>query len=182
MLVGEDRSLPDGSTLGGQFRTRHHGANFIERVSFAGEVSDSQLEMHLQRCDIFVAPSRYESFGLVFLEAMMFGKPVVGCRAGGMIEVVEDGVSGLLAEPGDVPSLVSTIGTLLEDAAKRREFGRAGRQRYLSLYTREALVERTLKFYRGCLMRRTERSRDGNIDRAGNADARQLMSPVPAYR
>jgi glycogen(starch) synthase len=153
VLTGEDRTLPDGSTLGGDFRTRHVGANFLDRVIFAGEVSDAQLESHLHACDIFVAPSRYESFGLVFLEAMMFGKPVVGCRAGGMSEVIEEGVTGVLAEPGDVASLVSAISALLEDGTKRREFGRAGRERYLQLYTREALIERTLKFYRETLSR-----------------------------
>jgi glycogen synthase len=162
-LAGEDRTSPDGSTLGGEFRTRHVGSKFLDRVVFAGEVSDAQLESHLQACDIFVAPSRYESFGLVFLEAMMFGKPVVGCRAGGMNEVIDEGVTGLLAEPGDVASLVSAVSMLLDDATKRREFGRAGRERYLRLYTREALIERTLKFYRETFSRtsdlRTPKSR-----------------------
>jgi glycogen synthase len=158
VLVGEDRILPDGSTLGGSFRLRHVGARFLERVTFTGEVSDVQLEQYLQQCDIFVAPSRYESFGLVFLEAMMFGKPVVGCRAGGMTEVVEEGVTGLLAEPGDPASLSAAIGALLVSDEKRRRFGQAGRERYLRLYTREALIERTLKFYRDTLVRRSERS------------------------
>src|ERR1700749_4493983 len=120
----------------------------MSRASFAGEGSDAELEDHLCQCDVFVAPSRYESFGLVFLEAMMFGKPVVGCRAGGMPEGIKEGVTGLLAEPGDVPSLVSAIGQLLEHDDQRRAFGRAGRERYLRLYTREVLVERTLRFYR----------------------------------
>jgi len=182
VLVGEDRTLPDGSTLGGQFLAQHVGARVLDRVTFGGEVSDAQLEMQLQQCDVFVAPSRYESFGLVFLEAMMFGKPVVGCRAGGMIEVIEDGVTGLLAEPGDVASLVSAISILLEDAAKRREFGRAGRQRYLSLYTREALVERTLKFYRDTLTRRAERSSVGNRDQIENAHIQRFVPAVPVYR
>ena len=159
VLVGEDRTLPDGSTLGGAFRARHANAHFKNRVIFTGEVSDTQLETYLRGCDIFVAPSRYESFGLVFLEAMMFGKPAVGCRAGGMSEVIDDGVTGLLAEPGDVRSLVSAIGALLDDAAKRAEFGRAGRERYLRLYTRGALIDRTLKFYRATLARRAERSK-----------------------
>jgi glycogen(starch) synthase len=156
ILVGEDRALPDGSTLGGTFRTRFRGAQFLNRVIFAGEVSDSQLESYLSQCDVFVAPSRYESFGLVFLEAMMFGKPVVGCRSGGMTEVIEDGVTGLLAEPGDAVSLAAALDALLEDADKRREFGRAARDRYLRLYTRESLAERTLAFYRKTLERKSE--------------------------
>ena len=151
ILVGEDRTLPDGTTLGGEFRARHRGAPFRDRVIFAGEVPDAKLENYLAQCDIFVAPSRYESFGLVFLEAMMFGKPVVGCRAGGMIEVIEEGVTGLLAEPGDPASLEAALDALLEDPAKREAFGKAGRERYLERYTREKLTDRTLNFYREVL-------------------------------
>ncbi len=180
VLVGEDRTLPDGSTLGGAFRARHNGESFLHRVIFTGELSDVHLEEHLQQCDVFVAPSRYESFGLVFLEAMMFGKPVVGCRAGGMSEVIEEGVTGLLAEPGDVPSLVSAIDILLEDAAKRREFGRAGRERYLRLYTREALVERTLKFYRETIARRAKRSNAERRDRFESAGMERSLPAVLA--
>ena len=158
VLIGEDRMLPDGSTLGGAFRARHTGASFLDRVVFAGEVSDAQLEQHLRECEIFVAPSRYESFGLVFLEAMMFAKAVVGCRAGGMSEVIEDGVTGLLAEPGDVRSLGSALSALLDDPVKRAEFGQAGRERYLKHYTRDALIDRTLRFYRETVSLRATRS------------------------
>jgi glycogen(starch) synthase len=175
VLVGEDRTLPDGSTLGGAFRARHSGASFLDRVVFAGEVSDAQLEQHLQNCDIFVAPSRYESFGLVFLEAMMFAKPVVGCRAGGMNEVIEDGVTGLLAEPGDVSSLVSAFSALLNDPVKRAEFGEAGRERYLQHYTRDALIERTLKFYRETLSRRAGRSNAANHARSVNSGPQKFV-------
>jgi glycogen(starch) synthase len=182
VLVGEDRTLPDGSTLGDAFRSRHAAAKFMDRVIFAGEVSDSQLEQQLRECDVFVAPSRYESFGLVFLEAMMFGKPVVGCRAGGMNEVIEEGVTGLLAEPGDVPSLVVAIGTLLEDAETRVMLGRAGRERYLQFYTREALIKRTLKFYRETLSRRARQSSIATNLRFTNACANRIVPAVPAYR
>jgi hypothetical protein len=147
ILIGEDRSLPDGSTRVSSFRARHKGAPFQERVIFAGKVPDKELENYLAQCDIFVSPSIYESFGLVFLEAMMFGKPVVGCRAGGMKEVIEDGVTGLLAEPGDAASLRRALASLLEDPAKREAFGKAGRERYLRQYTREHLTDRTLAFY-----------------------------------
>jgi glycogen synthase len=181
VLVGEDRTLPDGSTLGGAFRSLHAGSKILERVIFTGEVSDTQLEQQLQACDIFVAPSRYESFGLVFLEAMMFAKPVVGCRAGGMNEVIEDGLTGLLAEPGDVPSLASAIGTLLADAEMRIKLGKAGRERYQQLYTREALINRTLKFYKETLSRRTQRADSELIPRFAEA-RNKFASALPAYR
>ena len=156
ILVGEDRILPDGTTLGGEFRTLHRRAEFRDRVIFTGEISDEKLETNLAQCDIFVAPSRYESFGLVFLEAMMFGKPVVGCRAGGMIEVIDEGIAGLLAEPGDPISLGAALDALLSDAAKREAFGKAGRERYLQQYTRDKLTDRTLDFYRQVLDRAAE--------------------------
>ncbi len=178
VLVGEDRSLPDGSTLGGAFRARHTGANFLDRVIFSGEISDELLERHLQNCDIFVAPSRYESFGLVFLEAMMFAKPVVGCRAGGMSEVIEEGVTGLLAEPGDAPSLVSVLGALLDDPVKRVAFGRAGRERYLQHYTRDALIDRTLRFYRETLSRRASRSNAARHAQSEDADPSKLIASL----
>ena len=182
VLVGEDRTLPDGSSLGGAFRLRHAGKKFMDRVIFTGGVSDAQLEQHLQACDIFAAPSRYESFGLVFLEAMMFGKPVVACRAGGMNEVIEEGVTGVLAEPGDVSSLAVAIGTLLEDAETRVLLGRAGRERYLQLYTREALIKRTLKFYRDTLSRRAQQSTTEMNARFTNTRAKTFVPAVPAYR
>src|SRR5579863_9917126 len=158
------------------------GAGFLDRVNFTGEVSDARLEMHLHQCDVFVAPSRYESFGLVFLEAMMFGKPVVGCRAGGMTEVIEEGVTGLLAEPGDAVSLASAISALLDDPVKRAGFGRAGRERYLRLYTREALIERTLKFYRDTLARRAHRNAAEQKSRSTMNPPRELIPALSDQR
>jgi glycosyltransferase involved in cell wall biosynthesis/GT2 family glycosyltransferase len=172
ILVGEDRAQPNGATQGEEFRMLHRRADFRDRVIFAGEVSDEKLEAYLAQCDIFVAPSRYESFGLVFLEAMMFGKPVIGCRAGGMAEVIEEGVTGLLAEPGDTTSLESALEVLLSDAGKREAFGKAGRERYLQHYTREKLTDRTLEFYRQVLDHAMEK------DIAGSAakDSHEMAS------
>jgi glycogen synthase len=171
VLVGEDRTLPNGGRLGGEFRSLHARAEFRDRVIFTGEVSDEKLEGYLAECDIFVAPSRYESFGLVFLEAMMFGKPVIGCRAGGMIEVIKEGVTGLLAEPGDMASLAAALDTLLSDASKREAFGKAGRERYVGHYTREKLIDRSLDFYWRVLALAEAREASG----AAIRDARKMV-------
>jgi glycogen synthase len=151
ILVGEDRPSADRTTRSGAFRSQHANRSFLNRVLFPGAVSDADLEKYLAQCDIFVSPSRYESFGLVFLEAMMFGKPAVGCRAGGMPEVIIDGVTGLLAEPGDPHSLQFALDTLLANPRERQALGNAGRQRYLEHYTREIFTARTLEFYRQIL-------------------------------
>ena len=69
------------------------------RVRFTGGVSEDELYQLYCECDVFCLPSRYESFGLVLLEAMMFGKPVVAVKIGGMQEIVEADGNGFLAEP-----------------------------------------------------------------------------------
>jgi glycogen synthase len=109
-------------------------------VVFQGEVGDEMLRGFYAACDIFVAPSRFESFGLVFVEAMMYSKPVIGCRSGGMPEVIADGETGLLAEPGDSQSLVACLTRLVDDRSLRQRLGAAGRQRYELLYTPERMA------------------------------------------
>jgi glycosyltransferase involved in cell wall biosynthesis/GT2 family glycosyltransferase len=151
LLVGNDPPQADGGTFAASFRAQHKRSSFRDRVLFLGKIPDRELESYLAQCDIFVGPSRYESFGLVFLEAMMFGKPMIGCRAGGMKEVIADNVIGLLAEPGNVESLQAALDTLLSDPAKRATMGEAARKRFLDHYTREESAERTLTFYRGVL-------------------------------
>ena len=165
VLVGEDRPALGGASFANQFYGRYSNAPFLDRVVFAGKIPDAELERHLAQCDIFVSPSRYESFGLVFLEAAMFGKPVVGCRVGGMKEIIEEGITGLLAEPGDAESLRRALATLIAEPAKRAAMGQAGRARFLAQYTREKLAERTLQFYRDVLSASAQRARE--MRRAG---------------
>src|SRR5262249_4996186 len=88
-----------------------------------------KLRGFYRACDIFAAPSRFESFGLILLEAMMFAKPIVCCRAGGMPEVVVEDETGLLAEPGDPASLERCLARLIEDPALRRRLGAAATRR-----------------------------------------------------
>jgi len=165
VLIGEDRPALGGASFANQFYGRYSNAPFLDRVVFAGKIPDAELERHLAQCDIFVSPSRYESFGLVFLEAAMFGRPVVGCRVGGMKEIIEEGVTGLLAEPGDAESLRRALATLIAEPAKRAAMGQAGRARFLAQYTREKLAERTLQFYRDVLSASAQRARE--MRRAG---------------
>jgi glycosyltransferase involved in cell wall biosynthesis len=79
--------------------------------------------------DALAYPSRYESFGLTFLEAWAAGKPVIGCRCGAVAEVVHDGVDGLLVPYGDPATLAEAILALLANPDRARELGEAGRRR-----------------------------------------------------
>jgi len=95
-------------------------------VHFLECVSREELAGCYARADVFALPSTGEGFGLVFLEAMAFGRPVVAAACGGTIDLVEDGVNGLLVPPRDTARLAEALGRLLRDGALRGELGRRG--------------------------------------------------------
>jgi len=89
-----------------------HGV--ASKVRFAGLVSD--VPRLLSAFDVFAFPSRWEGFGIALIEAMAAGLPVVASRTGGITEIVEDGVSGLLVAPGDPGELAAALARLLRGA------------------------------------------------------------------
>ena len=118
-----------------------------ERITFEGEVSESALDELFARCDIFCAPSRYESFGLMNLEAMMFSRPVVSCRVGGINEVVVSGETGILVDPDDAEGLAQALRSLVDDPALRERMGTAGRRRFEAEFSNEIAVQRTVDLF-----------------------------------
>ena len=102
-----------------------------------GEVSEADKWDSIAAADVMALPSRTESFGIVYLEAWLLGKPVIGARAGAVPDVIGDGRDGLLVEFGDVPGLARAIARLLDDRALASEMARHGREKALRLYTWE---------------------------------------------
>lgn len=98
-------------------------------VHFLSGLSVEQLMACYSACEMFALPSRGEGFGLVYLEAMSCGKPVIGGSHGGAPEVIEDGVTGYLVPHGDAAQLATSIETLLADPAMAQKMGGRGRQR-----------------------------------------------------
>ncbi|MGC2526884.1 MAG: glycosyltransferase family 4 protein [Candidatus Acidiferrum sp.] len=98
-------------------------------VHFLSGVSNEELRACYEACEMFALPSRGEGFGLVYLEAMAHGKPVIGGAHGGAPEVIGDGVTGYLVPHGDAPQLATSIETLLSDPALAQKMGARGRQR-----------------------------------------------------
>jgi glycogen(starch) synthase len=147
-ILGDD-SLPgpDGQTFKEIFLASDAGKRWAANVSFEGRVDDESLRAAYASCDVFVAPSRFESFGLVLLEAMREGKPVVGCIAGGMTEIVMHEVNGLLVPPGDADALAQAILRLLRSPELRRRMGEAGRALFLERFTSARMAEASSVLY-----------------------------------
>jgi glycogen(starch) synthase len=102
---------------------------------YLGEVPEAEKWDAVDAADVVAMPSRTESFGIVFLEAWVCGKPVIGARAGAVPDVIQDGVDGLLAEFGDVTGLAEALSKLLDNPALAAEMGHRGREKVHQAYT-----------------------------------------------
>lgn len=107
------------------------------RVDLLGERGRAEVAALLRGCELFVLASRAESFGLAVAEAQACGRAVVATRVGGLPEVVEDGITGLLVPPDAAEALARAVGALLDDPALRGRMGEAGRTRVRSLFRPE---------------------------------------------
>jgi starch synthase len=96
---------------------------------------------------VFVCPSIYEPFGLINLEAMACGTPVVASRVGGIPEVVVDGETGWLVEPGDATALGQALREALADPERARRMGEAGRRRVEAHFSWDRIADRTMIVY-----------------------------------
>jgi glycosyltransferase involved in cell wall biosynthesis len=97
---------------------------------------------------VFVCPSIYEPFGIINLEAMACGTPVVASRVGGIPEVVQDGETGWLVEPGDPAALAGALQAVLADPARARRMGEAGRRRVEAHFSWDRIAALTMDVYR----------------------------------
>jgi glycogen(starch) synthase len=155
LLGRHDLPGPDGATYLEAFERQWADAPWRDRVECPGPVDDERLWDEYRRCDVFVAPSRFESFGLVFVEAMMAGKPVVALRQGAAVEVVDDGTTGLLVDP-DSTSVADAVVRLASDASLRRSMGAAGRERFEAEFTDRAMGARFESFLQELVARPRE--------------------------
>ncbi|MBU6142096.1 glycosyltransferase family 4 protein [Patescibacteria group bacterium] len=115
VIIGEGGSRESLQKLVGDL-------NLERRVSFKGSVGHDEVNKYLDESDAFVLPSIGDSFGIVFLEAMARGVPVVAARAGGVPEIIQDNYSGILVPPNDILDLKNAILKLKNDPALRRKY------------------------------------------------------------
>ena len=148
VLVGEDGGM--GTAIDVRART----LGILDRVHRVGFVADdSTLAGAFRDARVSVLPSQYEAFGLVLLEALAQGTPVVATRVGGVPELIEDGRAGLLVPPDDAAALSGALTRLWNDPALARQLGEYGRSHVVPNYTWDAAVDRLEAVYREVLGR-----------------------------
>jgi glycosyltransferase involved in cell wall biosynthesis len=118
------------------------------RVDFCGWLSGSEIKRLYKRCAVVVVPSLWpEPYGRVGPEAFLQGRPVVGFGVGGVVDWLEDGVTGYLVSPGDVQQLGRRIQTLLESPSLRAQMGRNARARALEMWRADRHVEYLVRIF-----------------------------------
>lgn len=118
-----------------------------KRCLVLGGISEEEKKDLLAAGDIMVMASRTDSFGIVYLESWFYGKPVIGARAGGVPEVIRDGIDGYLVPFGDARQLSECIFRLMEREDLRKQLGEAGRAKVLKDYTWEKVYQEMRKLY-----------------------------------
>jgi glycogen(starch) synthase len=121
-------------------------ADLTSTVQWTGEVSDDELARLFVDCDIVCAPSRYESHGVVLIEAMMFGKPIVTCDGGGISEVVQADHNALVVAPDDSAALAAALKRLAGDPELRSALGNAARAAYEQRFDVRVVAQQTETF------------------------------------
>ena len=121
--------------------------NLKSIVKFIRELPHHKVMEYMAACDIFSLPSWMEGFGVVYIEAMAHGKPVIGCQGEGIEDFVKDGKTGLLVKPRDVDSLANVMDCLLCNADEAQAMGERARKVVLEDYTWEKNAEKISKIY-----------------------------------
>jgi glycosyltransferase involved in cell wall biosynthesis len=122
-------------------------------VFFHGFVPREALELRMATCDAFVLPAVVdakgdtEGLGVVLLEAMSYGKPVVASAAGGIVDIVRNGRNGYLVPPGDAAALAGAVARLMRDPAAAAEMGARGREDVREGFSWEVIVDRLVEVY-----------------------------------
>lgn len=119
-----------------------------DRVELLGQVPHRDMPALLRSADVVVCTPWYEPFGIVPLEAMACAKPVVASAVGGLLDTVDDDVTGALVPPSEPKPLARALRSLLADSARRRRWGAAGHRKVRGRYSWDRIAADTLTAYR----------------------------------
>lgn len=178
VVVGEGSLRPYYERMAGTLGVR-------DAVQFTGALSHTERDKLLESCDLFVMVSRDrkidgggEGFGLVYLEANAFGKPVVAGRAGGAIDAVVDGVTGILVDPESELELAEAVVALLENPERAAELGRQGRERVRRNLTWKRTATAVEEVLEAARRRKGKKESHMEDERIGNRGSAEGWSPM----
>ncbi len=140
-------------TLVGEGQVRKKLKNMSDRLGlknniiFAGEKPHSEIPGYMHENDIFVLPSIHEGFGVGLIEAMSCGLPCIASKTGGIIDIIDDGITGYLVEPANDKKIAEKILSLFYNNKLRREMGRNGRKKVEEKFNWEKIADKTMKIY-----------------------------------
>jgi glycosyltransferase involved in cell wall biosynthesis len=146
-FIGQDVLQGPGKSSMRNYCESLIGNDCMKSVEFLGKRSHDEVEDYLSRSDIFVLPSKFESFGIAYVEDMFHGLPVVACLGTGVEEVIPQNVAGFLVEHGNPGALRDAIIRLLGDDLLRWEMGRAGKEFALNHFSAPVVAEAHEVFY-----------------------------------
>ena len=144
---GPDAADVDTDPQVARLRALAHKAHVADRVHFLGRVGREDLPALLRSADVVVCLPWYEPFGIVPLEAMACGVPVVASAVGGLIDTVVDGRTGLHVPPRNPQAVVEALEALLTDEPRRTQYGAAGARRARARYSWDRVAALTLQSY-----------------------------------
>jgi len=128
--------------------------NIADKVRFMGRISYQEIVQKLRQWDLFVISSLWEGFGIAIIEAMAMEKAVIATNVEGIVEIVDDGITGYLVPPKSPTALAQGIIELLSNEIKRIEMGKAAREKVLKHFSMEQCVEKTKNVYDSLLTSR----------------------------
>lgn len=133
------------------YRTMADAAHIADYVTFLGWANEEKKAKLAKECLIFVLPSLAEGLPMALLEAMASGSAVIATRVGGIPEVIDDGVNGLLIDPGDEEGLASAIIRCVEDEGLAHRLAAAGRDTVVSRFSMTHYMKKLTEIYDSCL-------------------------------
>lgn len=148
VFIGPDRSTGEGTSWQRRLETYCEERGVLRRVHFLGFLRQQAMIDWYRWADICVVPTlNYESFSYTCAQAMAAGLPVVASRIGGIPETVDDGINGLLVEPGNVADLAQALVTLARDGDMRSQMGEIGQQKARQRFDAQLVAKRMIQIY-----------------------------------
>jgi N-acetyl-alpha-D-glucosaminyl L-malate synthase BshA len=143
LLIGTGVGIEDTRAAVQEYELEDH-------VIFVGK--QSNIDELIASSDVFLLPSSQESFGLVALEAMAYGVPVVATNVGGLPEVIENGDTGFLVGVGDIDAMAAKAIEIMSNPERAKQMGARGRQRAREAFTVERILPQYEAFYQQALL------------------------------